>query len=51
MPQPGLLFTQGPAKQIVENEPLSYIYYDCIYYDHSFMEMISYNEMLSAAEI
>lgn len=51
MPQPGLLFIQGPAKQTVENEPLSYIYYVCIYYDYSFMEMISYNVMLSAAEI
>lgn len=29
--RPELLFTQDPAKQSVEDELLSYIYYVCIY--------------------
>lgn len=51
MLHPGLLFTRGPAKLIGGDESLYSMYYVCIYYDYSFMEMVSFNEMLSASEI
>lgn len=46
MLHPGLLFTRGPAKLTGGEESLYSIYYVCIYYAYSFMEMVSFNEIV-----